>query len=175
VSRPGGAATLRLIGGPTALIAYCGLRILTDPTFDPPGERRSSGTPVVLTKLAGPAVAAGDIGPIDVVLVSHDHHSDNLDTAGREVLRRAERVLTTTAGAERLGEGTTGLAPGDASTPHAAVEAARLLEPAVIVPVHQEGWAHFTSGPDELARAFAEAGLMGRLRPVAPGETVELS
>ena len=57
-------------------------------------------------------------------------------------------------------------------TPHAAVEAAQLLEPAVIVPVHQEAlhlWA------DELARAFVEAGLMGRLRPVAPGETVELS
>ena len=32
------APTLRLVGGPTALIAYGELRLLTDPTFGPPGE-----------------------------------------------------------------------------------------------------------------------------------------
>src|SRR4029453_6951950 len=31
-------------------------------------------------KLTGPAVAAADLGPIDVVLLSHDH-GDNLDAA----------------------------------------------------------------------------------------------
>jgi L-ascorbate metabolism protein UlaG (beta-lactamase superfamily) len=108
------AATLQLIGGPTALIAYGGLRILTDPTFDPPGEHRTSGSPVVLTKLAGPAVAADDLGPVDVVLLSHDHHADNLDASGRALLAQAGRVLTTTAGAERLGGGAEGLEPGDA-------------------------------------------------------------
>jgi len=44
----------------------------------------------------------------------------------------------------------------------------------VVVPVHQEGWAHFTSGPEALAQAFAEAGLSGRPRMVAPGETIDL-
>jgi len=29
--------TLTLIGGPTVLIEYGGYRLLTDPTFDPPG------------------------------------------------------------------------------------------------------------------------------------------
>ena len=27
-----------LVGGPTAVLEYAGLRLLTDPTFDPPGE-----------------------------------------------------------------------------------------------------------------------------------------
>jgi hypothetical protein len=59
-------------------------------------------------------------------------------------------------------------------TPDSAVEAARLLGDAPIVPVHQEGWGHFSFGPDDLRQAFEEAGLAGRLRAVAPGEQVDL-
>ena len=33
-------ATITLIGGPTALIELNGFRLLTDPTFDGPGEER---------------------------------------------------------------------------------------------------------------------------------------
>lgn len=66
---------------------------------------------MVLTKLAGPAVSAGEIGPVDVVPVSHDHHADNLAAGGRELLARAG--LTTNAGAGRLGAGATSLDPGD--------------------------------------------------------------
>ncbi|MBO0686405.1 MAG: MBL fold metallo-hydrolase, partial [Candidatus Dormibacteraeota bacterium] len=105
--------TVRLVGGPTALITYGGLRLLTDPTFDPPGEYPRPGTPIVLRKLAGPAVPAGELGPIDVVLLSHDHHADNLDGAGRALLPQVGRVITTDAGAERLGAGATGLRPGE--------------------------------------------------------------
>jgi L-ascorbate metabolism protein UlaG (beta-lactamase superfamily) len=50
-----------------------------------------------------------------------------------------------------------------------AVEAARLLSSATIVPVHTEGWAHFTEGPDQLAKTFAAAGLDDRLRVPAAG------
>ena len=46
------------IGGPTALIEYGGLRILTDPTFDPPGDHPRPGSSIVLRKLIGPAAAA---------------------------------------------------------------------------------------------------------------------
>jgi L-ascorbate metabolism protein UlaG (beta-lactamase superfamily) len=35
-----GAVTVTLIGGPTALVEVDGFRLLTDPTFDPPGEYR---------------------------------------------------------------------------------------------------------------------------------------
>jgi L-ascorbate metabolism protein UlaG (beta-lactamase superfamily) len=59
-------------------------------------------------------------------------------------------------------------------TPEAAVAAARLLSDAAIVPIHQDGWAHLTSGASELPRAFAAAGLEQRLRSLAPGETVDL-
>jgi hypothetical protein len=92
--------TLQLVGGPTSLIVYGGVRLLTDPTFDPPGEYPRPGTAVVLRKLAGPAVDAARVTPFDAVLLSHDHHSDNLDQAGRELLPEAGRVLTTIAGAE---------------------------------------------------------------------------
>jgi L-ascorbate metabolism protein UlaG (beta-lactamase superfamily) len=256
--------TIKLIGGPTALLTYGGLRILTDPTFDPPGEFPRPRSPVVLRKLTGPAVAADDLPPIDLVLVSHDHHSDNLDSAGRAFLPNARIVLTTTAGAARLGRNSTGLEPGalsarlmrpvgsdvhiiavpaehgspEVAAPNGpvigfvlrgdglptiyisgdnasvdvvagivrrygpfdaailfaggarvpelwgstlltldagrAADAAALLDPAVIVPVHQEGWEHFTSPPEDLRRAFAAAGVDERLRPVEPGGQVEL-
>jgi len=255
--------TIQLIGGPTALLTYGGLRILTDPTFDPPGEHPRPGTEVVLRKLTGPALATGDLLPIDLVLLSHDHHADNLDPAGRAFLPMAAGVLTTKAGAERLGGNAVGLEPDQTAELHApdagavhitaapaehgspevaakngpvigfvlrgeglptiyvsgdnasvevaaqiarqhgpfdaailfaggarvpvlwgdtlltldaarAAEVAGLLEPAVIVPIHQEGWEHFTSPPEELRRAFSAAGLDERLRAVEPGAQVEL-
>jgi L-ascorbate metabolism protein UlaG (beta-lactamase superfamily) len=45
------------------------------------------------------------------VLLSHDHHEDNLDAAGRELLGGVETVVTTAAGAGRLGGGARGLVP----------------------------------------------------------------
>jgi L-ascorbate metabolism protein UlaG (beta-lactamase superfamily) len=45
------------------------------------------------------------------VLLTHDHHDDNLDAAGRVVLSRAPRVITTLPGARRLGAPAQGLAP----------------------------------------------------------------
>ncbi len=66
-----------------------------------------------LEKLTGPAVSADTIGEIDAVLLSHDQHSDNLDHSGKDVLSRAKRVLTTQAGAKRLGSHAEGLAPWD--------------------------------------------------------------
>jgi hypothetical protein len=53
---------LTLVGGPTALIEYGPLRILTDPTFDPPGDYPRPGTSVVLRKLVGPAIPGSDRG-----------------------------------------------------------------------------------------------------------------
>ena len=250
--------TVFAVGGPTAVLEFAGLRILTDPSFDPPGD-----TPHGLHKLAGPAVAPDDVLPIDLVLLSHDHHDDNLDTSGRAFLARAGRTLTTTAGAERLGGNATGLEPwesleverpggrtltitavpaqhgpdgtdhltgpvigfvltapdvptlyvsgdnasvdvvrtiadrvgpielavlfaGGVSIPHRfdgayltlsadrAVEAARVLGARAIVPVHFEGWAHFTQGADDLRAAFAAAGLGVRLVVPEAGDTVQV-
>jgi L-ascorbate metabolism protein UlaG (beta-lactamase superfamily) len=80
--------SLRLthIGGPTLLVEIDGLRLLTDPTFDAPGEYASGA--LTLTKLRGPAIDARAIGPIDAVLLSHDQHADNLDPAGRRLVTK---------------------------------------------------------------------------------------
>jgi L-ascorbate metabolism protein UlaG (beta-lactamase superfamily) len=251
------ALNVLLVGGPTAVLEFAGLRLLTDPTFDPPGEE-SGG----LTKLTGPAIGADDVGSIDAVLLSHDHHADNLDVAGRAFLSRAGRALTTVAGAERLGGNAIGMEPwtsyelarpeggaltitavpalhgpegsepitgpvigfvltaegvptlyvsGDNASVHVvraiadrlgpielailfagavsipqrfegayltlsaarAAEAAQVLGVRAVVPVHFEGWAHFTQGAAELRAAFEEAGLTERL--VVPEAGVRVS
>ncbi|MFH8573016.1 MBL fold metallo-hydrolase [Streptomyces sp. NPDC017993] len=99
---------VHVFGGPTALFEYGGLRFLTDPTFDAPGDHQVPGG--VLTKTAPSAGAPADLGPIDVVLLSHDEHADNLDTSGRALLADVPLTLTTPGGGRRLGEKATGLA-----------------------------------------------------------------
>jgi L-ascorbate metabolism protein UlaG (beta-lactamase superfamily) len=101
---------ITLIGGPTALLEVDGMRLITDPTFDPPGSEFTKG-PVTLRKTAGPALAPGQLEPIDAVLLSHDQHFDNLDRSGREFLPRARHILTTPSAASRLGGSSKGLSP----------------------------------------------------------------
>ncbi|MBY5163440.1 MBL fold metallo-hydrolase [Salsipaludibacter albus] len=98
--------TITHVGGPTVLLEVGGWRILTDPTFDPPGRRYGFGWGTSSTKLVGPAVAMGDLGRVDLVLLSHDHHADNLDDAGRALLADVPIVVTTRPGARRLDETT---------------------------------------------------------------------
>jgi len=102
-------ARITHIGGPTTLIEVDGWRLLTDPTFDPPGGSYGFGWGSGSRKLAGPAVAASEVGPVDAVLLSHDHHGDNLDAAGRALLPAAGVVVTTASGSKRLGGGARGL------------------------------------------------------------------
>lgn len=254
--------TVTLVGGPTALLRFAGLRWLTDPTFDPPGHYAREGAPA-LEKTAGPALGEDEVGGIDVVLLSHDHHPDNLDRAGRAFLPGVRRVLTTAAAAERLDAPATGIEPwgvvelarpeggavtvtavpaqhgpdgtdhltgpvvgfvvaghglpslyvsgdnasvdvvravverlgplelavlfvGAASLPgrfggalltlgsEQAVAATRVLGARTVVPVHQDGWAHFSQDARVLRRAFEDAGLADRLARIAPGETVSV-
>ncbi|HEX6602135.1 MAG TPA: MBL fold metallo-hydrolase [Solirubrobacterales bacterium] len=104
-------ARLTHLGGPTLLIEVGGWRLLTDPTFDPAGGKYSFGWGTGSQKLADPAIGPDQLGEIDAVLLSHDHHDDNLDAAGRALLPSAGSVLTTEAGARRLGSNAQGLAP----------------------------------------------------------------
>jgi L-ascorbate metabolism protein UlaG (beta-lactamase superfamily) len=248
------------IGGPTALIEWNGIRLLTDPTFDPGGSAYPSKG-YVLRKTMGPAVPVKMLGRIDAVLLSHDHHFDNLDRAGRAMLPHARAVLTTEAGAGRLSGNAIGMSAGahyELETPDGAVlrvtataarhgpadgdrgpvigfaltldggddavyvsgdtvwydgvrevrdrfavrvallfcgaarvsiagdndltlnadgavEVARAMADATIVPVHFEGWEHFTQSRADLERAFADARLGERLRWPVAGEPTELS
>jgi L-ascorbate metabolism protein UlaG (beta-lactamase superfamily) len=99
------------IGGPTVLIEVNGWRLLTDPTFDPAGRKYRFGWGTGSEKLVGPAIAADELGSIDAVLLSHDHHDDNLDAAGRALLPAVDTVITTVPGAKRLGGDAVGLEP----------------------------------------------------------------
>jgi len=249
------------IGGPTVLLEFGGVRLLTDPTFDPAGGEYTTGS-VTLRKLTGPALNPEELGEVDYVLLSHDHHSDNLDRTGRDFLPRAKSVFTTVEGAQRLGGNSVGLtdwqsldvttangttlrivatparhgpegmhrgpvvgfvlffthAPDDAIyisgdtvwyegieevarkfavrtailhlgaarvdavgdfpltlTAEEGVEVARAFPRAAIVPVHYEGWAHFSEGDWEIARAFAKAGMTHRLRWLENGRALEIA
>ncbi|NUR05114.1 MAG: MBL fold metallo-hydrolase [Streptomyces sp.] len=94
-----------VLGGPTAVLDYGRLRIVTDPTFDAPGGHG------YLTKTEGPALPAERLGAVDLVLVSHDDHPDNLDTSGRAFAVSAPRVVTCPGAAGRLGEAAVGVEP----------------------------------------------------------------
>ena len=95
------------IGGPTAVLNLGGLTFLTDPAFDEPRDYQLPGR--VMTKLTGPAIPAADLGLVDVVLLSHDEHKDNLDDSGRALLPSVPTVLSTPGAALRI-EGVRGLA-----------------------------------------------------------------
>ncbi len=252
---------LTCIGGPTALLKWGSLHLLTDPTFDTAGEEYKAGV-YTLRKTAGPAISPDALGRVDIVLLSHDHHFDNLDRAGRSFLASAGRVLTTPAAAERLGSIAIGLSPwqsigiatsegrllrvtatparhgpaghdrgpvtgfaltyrdapettvyvsgdtvwyegvaevarhfrvrtallfmGAATVPEVGpwyltltaeegIKAAHAFPGATIVPLHYEGWAHFTESREEIARAFANAGLEDRLCWAGPGREIVLA
>jgi L-ascorbate metabolism protein UlaG (beta-lactamase superfamily) len=100
------------IGGPTMLLDFGGTRILTDPTFDPAGSEYASG-PAALRKLSPPSFQPEQLPSFDYVLLTHDHHFDNLDRAGRQSLQRARLFFTTPEGAQRLVGNTIGMSPWD--------------------------------------------------------------
>ena len=255
---PRNPVEITLVGGPTTVVSFCGLRFMTDPTFDAAGSVYHLGA-VTLKKKTSPAIPVEALGHIDAVLLSHDQHADNLDTAGREFLKEVETVLTTPSGAARLGgharglaawesvtmkspdgtsiritatpcrHGPAGIEPvtgevtgflletqdgrcdplyvtGDTVYFEGVAEVARRFAPALvlafagaartrgpfdltmsaadlldtaqafpkalIVPVHAEGWEHFTQSGEDLETAFAALKIPDRLRIIRPGETV---
>ena len=95
--------TLTHIGTATLLLEIGSLRLLTDPVFDTAGRRYSFGYGTGARKLTDPSIKLEDLGTLDAVLLSHDQHEDNLDRAGRALLPQVKKVITTLAGAKRLG------------------------------------------------------------------------
>ena len=84
---------------PHAAFAYGGPHLPEDPTFDEPGEYRGGYRP---PQPVGPSLPPADLGPIDVVLLSHDQHPDNLDVSGRALLPTCRFVLSTPDAAARV-------------------------------------------------------------------------
>lgn len=153
MTSPRASIAVTVVGGPTALLEWAGLRLLLDPTFDAP--QRYGPDADDLEKTAGPAVAFDELGRIDAALVSHHHHEDNLDLAGRDLALTLPLVLTTPAGADDLGaRGGTGRIIGLADDESVA------LDDAAVVGSHIAGLAPADArlhavpaqhGPDEWA------------------------
>lgn len=93
--------TITYIGGPTAILEYAGLRIVTDPTFDDPQTYVEPGE-TTLVKTGGPAISRAELGPVDLVLLSHHLHRDNLDFEGLELIATGVSTLSTRAAADDL-------------------------------------------------------------------------
>lgn len=240
------------LGGPTVILEIDGLRIITDPTLDAAGEMFMINDKPAYWKTEGPATT--DVGQIDAVLLSHDQHGDNLDHAGRELLKKVNNTFTTKIGSERLGDNSTGLAPwetitlsdgiaitgtparhgptgvekltgdvtgfivsanelqiyitGDtvfyegikevaarfnpqyvfifagAAKPRGpfnvtmgtndAIDTAFAFPDATIIPVHFEGWSHYTENGEMLQQSFEALAIADRLRILKPGVKTEL-
>jgi L-ascorbate metabolism protein UlaG (beta-lactamase superfamily) len=89
------------IGGPTVLLEYANLRIITDPTFDAPQTYAEPGS-TTLVKTHGPAIQRSELGRVDLVLLSHHGHKDNLDYEGLELIAQGVPTLSTLMAANDL-------------------------------------------------------------------------
>jgi hypothetical protein len=69
---------LTYLNGPTALLEIGGLRLLTDPTFDP-SDTTYPLAGYSLYKTGVTPIDSSSLGEIDAVLLSHDHHLDNFE------------------------------------------------------------------------------------------------
>ena len=93
-----------VLGGPTTLVDIAGL-----PRAVPTRPSTLPATTATCTRSRDPQSRAEALGTVDVVLVSHDQHPDNLDNAGRELALQAPVLLTTPTSADRLGAPAHGL------------------------------------------------------------------
>lgn len=100
-------------GTATMLIEIGSLRLLTDPVFDPPGRTYSVLGLARYRRTTAPGDAPVSLQGCDAVLLSHDHHGDNLDESGRRLLHSARICLAPVAAAHRLGAPAVGVRPWD--------------------------------------------------------------
>ncbi|CCO34935.1 N-acyl-phosphatidylethanolamine-hydrolyzing phospholipase D, mitochondrial Short=NAPE-PLD [Rhizoctonia solani AG-1 IB] len=91
---------MTFIGTATAIISVDGINFITDPVFDQVGTTYDMEV-VTLESVLPPALGLHELPPIDVVLLSHEDHPDNLDTSGRTLLN-GRPVITTPDGAKNL-------------------------------------------------------------------------
>lgn len=102
------------LGVATVLLQLGEVTLITDPCLDEADGWRHHGWGALSRKTEESASVPADI-EIDGALVSHGHHWDNLDDAGRELLRDVAPILTTAYTARSM-EGAVGLTPGDSYT-----------------------------------------------------------
>ncbi|KAI0890845.1 Metallo-hydrolase/oxidoreductase [Annulohypoxylon nitens] len=111
------SVSVTYVGTATAILDIDGVTFLTDPYFSPYGTEWDVGI-AKLTSHYEPALTLEQLPPIDVVLLSHEDHPDNLDELSRTRLLSGRRVLTTADGASKLSPrpGVTGLRAWEKTT-----------------------------------------------------------
>lgn len=92
------------------LLDINGFRILTDPTLDKAGHLYYHGFGAVSRKTDDPALPPGNLHNIDLILLSHHQHKDNLDTTGKAFLDQATVPILSTPKAAHDLPRVTGLA-----------------------------------------------------------------
>jgi L-ascorbate metabolism protein UlaG (beta-lactamase superfamily) len=98
------SVTITHIDTACILIDINGYRILTDPTLDKAGQWYYHGAGSFSKKTESPAIAAEQLPPIDLVLLSHHQHKDNFDNNGKAFAMKVPVILSTkTASAEVSG------------------------------------------------------------------------
>jgi L-ascorbate metabolism protein UlaG (beta-lactamase superfamily) len=55
-----------------------------------------------------------------------------------------------------------------------AIDTSHVFPAAIVIPLHYEGWSHYTQGGDVLSRSFHALGIGERLRILTAGKTEEL-
>lgn len=131
------------------------LRVMATPARHGPAERASPAVMGFVLDALGGIYISGDTvmyeGVRDVIGRMHP----------RIALLHLGAARVETAGPEPL-----------TFTAEEAVEFARLAPEARIVPIHYEGWAHFSEGRDVIEEAFRAAGLSERLVWLRAGKPV---
>mgnify|MGYP003576787994 CR=1 FL=1 len=84
------------------LLEINGFRILTDPTLDRAGNFYHHGYGGVSKKTDNPALSMDDLKDIDLILLSHHQHKDNLDIAGTKFAQQFEHIISTKAARQLL-------------------------------------------------------------------------
>lgn len=84
------------------LLEINGYRILTDPTLDNAGHWYHHGFGAVSRKTDAPAVPAGGLTDVDLVLLSHHQHKDNFDYNGQVFTSKVNTVISTRNAAKAI-------------------------------------------------------------------------
>lgn len=77
------------------LLDINGFKILTDPTLDRAGKVYYHGYGSFSKKTDNPALSVDVLKDIDLILLSHHQHKDNLDNAGRKFAQGCENIIST--------------------------------------------------------------------------------
>lgn len=183
---------LTFVGNATVVLRYGGFTVLTDPNFLHAGEHAYLGLGFRSRRLQDPALEVDQLPDIDFVVLSL-HHGDHFDRVAADRLDKDLPIVTEPDSARKLVEqgfrraiplptwhtqlclihlGGTKVA-GILLTMDAeqGVKALRIVRPRTAVPIHQDDYTVFTSGPDDLRRAVDRARLATVIHEVGRGET----